>query len=159
MIESAPPAVLTLALVLAAFLFVSCRSIPPLPPADLSSPGWRVQQGQAVWKPTKRRPELAGDLLFATNTGGDFFVQFSKTPFTLATAQVMNGQWQIEFGSAKYSWRGRGEPSSRFGWLQLPRALAGRSLGRAWQFERSATNLWRLENWRTGESLEGSFFP
>lgn len=159
MIESAQPAVVTVALALAASLFVSCRSIPPLPPVDLSSPGWRVQQGQAVWQPTRKRPELAGEILLATNTEGDFFVQFSKTPFTLATAQVMNGQWQIEFGSGEYTWRGRGEPPPRFAWFQLPRALAGRSPGRDWQFERAATNLWRLENRRTGEFLEGSFFP
>jgi len=158
-IESARLSVPAATLALAAFLFASCRSIPPLPPADLSSRGWRVQQGQAVWQPTRKRPELAGEILLATNTGGDFFVQFSKTPFTLATAQVMNGQWQIEFGSGEYTWRGRGEPPSRFGWFQLPRALAGRRPGRDWQFERLPTNLWRLENRRTGESLEGSFFP
>jgi hypothetical protein len=140
-------------------LCVSCRSLPPLPPVDLSAPGWQVQQGQAVWKPTKEKPELTGEILLATNRTGDFFVQFSKTPFTLATAQVMNGQWQIEFGSGDYSRSGRGEPPSRFGWFQLPSALHGGSLSRDWQLKQPDTNLWRLNNRRTGESLEGSFFP
>jgi hypothetical protein len=118
-----------------------------------------VQQGQAVWKPTKSRPELTGDILLATRSNGDFFVQFSKTPFTLATAQLMSGQWQIEFGSGDHSWKGRGKPPSRFAWFQLRLALAHTRLNRDWQFQHAATNAWRLENRRTGESLEGAFFP
>ena len=140
-------------------LCISCRSIPTLPPVDLSSPGWRLQQGQAVWKPTKNRPELTGEILLATRSSGEFFVQFSKTPFTLATAQLMNGQWQIAFGSGDQSWNGRGEPPSRFAWFQLRPALAGTPLSRDWQFEHVGTNAWRLENRRTGESLQGAFFP
>src|SRR6476620_10614627 len=97
----------TATLLLALVLCVSCRSLPPLPPADLSAPGWRMQQGQALWKPTKSRPELAGELLLATNANGDFFVQLSKTPFTLATAQRIGDQWQIEFGSDDYRRSGR----------------------------------------------------
>lgn len=147
------------ALVFLGCFCVSCRSLPPLPPADLSAPGWQVQQGQAIWKPTRERPELAGELLLATNRSGDFFLQFSKTPFTLATAQVMSGQWQIEFGSGDYFRRGRGEPPPRFGWFQLPSALGGATLARAWRFERTDASFWRLSNQRTGESLEGSFFP
>ncbi len=51
-------------------LCVSCRTATPLPPADFSAPGWRLRQGQAVWKPSKDRPELAGDLLLAANANG-----------------------------------------------------------------------------------------
>lgn len=136
-----------------------CRSISPLPPADLSAAGWRVQQGQAVWKPTKSRPELAGEILFATNSTGDCFVQFTKSPFTLATAQIMNGSWQMDFGDGKHSWRGHGEPPPRFVWFQLPRAFSKQDLGNSWSFERVMTNSWRLENRRTGESLEGRLIP
>ena len=116
------------------FLSVGCRTAPPLPPADFSAPGWRVQQGQAVWKPSSSRPELAGDLLLATNANGNFFIQFSKIPFPLATAQVSGGQWQIEFGADKYSWHGRGAPPDRFVWFQLPRALLGEMLAGDWKF-------------------------
>jgi hypothetical protein len=136
-----------------------CRTAPPLPPADLSAPGWHVQQGQAVWKPARSKPELAGELLLATRASGDFFVQFTKTPFTLATARVTGENWQIEFGSGEHAWRGRGQPPGRLAWFRLPRALAGESLGRVWKFERLGTNSWRLGNFHTGESLEGSFFP
>ena len=55
-----------------------------MPPADFSLPGWQAHQGQAVWKPSKKRPELAGDLLLATNANGNYVIQFSKIPFTLA---------------------------------------------------------------------------
>ena len=146
-------------LLLALVFCVSCRSLMPLPPADLSAPGWRVQQGQALWKPTKTRPELAGELLLATNSNGDFFVQLAKAPFTLATAQMMNDRWQIEFGSGDYRRSGRGQPPARFVWFQLPTALAGAGVSGNWSFDRVTTNSWRLENHRTGEALEGGFFP
>jgi hypothetical protein len=137
----------------------ACRSLPPLPPADLSAPGWQVRQGQAVWRPTRGRPELVGELLLATNTNGDFFVRFAKTPFPLATARVAAGRWQIEFGADGYRRRGHGRPPDRFAWFQLPAALNGVRPGRPWQFLRLSTHSWRLENRRTGERLEGVFFP
>ncbi|HEX3890754.1 MAG TPA: hypothetical protein VHX90_07885 [Verrucomicrobiae bacterium] len=143
---------------LAVFVF-GCRTTPPLPPADFSAPGWRVQQGQAVWKPSSSRPELAGDLLLATNANGNFFIQFSKIPFPLATAQVSSNQWQVEFGADKFSWHGSGTPPNRFAWFQLPRALLGANLDGNWQFKNATTNSWRLENLQTGETLEGEFFP
>jgi hypothetical protein len=138
---------------------VGCRSIPPLPPADFSAPGWRVQPGQAIWKPLKNKTELAGELLLATNANGNVFVQFSKTPFALATAQVAGDRWQIEFGAGDYQRGGRGRPPARFAWFQLPRALAGADLPRGWKFSRAEKNSWRLDNARTGEILEGTFFP
>ncbi len=147
------------ALLLAAGPCVSCRSLPPLPPVDLSAPGYRVQQGQALWKPTKTRPELAGELLLATKTNGDFFVQFMKTPFTLAKAQSVGDQWQIDLGSGDYHRSGHGPPPVRFVWFQLSAALAGAGVSGNWSFDRVTTNSWRLENHRTGEALEGGFFP
>jgi hypothetical protein len=147
------------AILLALIFCASCKTTHPLPPADFSAPGWRVQQGQAIWKPTQDRPELAGDLLLATNANGNFFVQFSKIPFPLATAQISGDQWQIEFGADAHSWHGRGQPPERFAWFQLPRAFLGAKPGGNWQFERVAGNSWRLENSQTGEMLEGEFFP
>ena len=136
-----------------------CRTARPLPPADFSAPGWRVLEGQAVWKPCASRPELAGDLVLATNVNGNYFIQFSKIPFPLATAQVAGDQWEVDFGADKYSWHGHGAPPVRFGWLQLPRALLGKRDGGNWRFNPVGTNSWRLQNSRTGESLEGEFFP
>jgi hypothetical protein len=147
-----------LPLFLMAVLAAGCRTAPPLPPADFSAPGWRVQQGQAVWKPASKRPELAGDLLLATNANGNVFIQFSKMPFPLVTAQISGEQWQIEFGADKFTWQGRGTPSDRFAWFQLPHALIDTHTGRDWKFTHPASSSWRLENPRTGETLEGEFF-
>lgn len=116
-----------------------------------------MRQGQAVWKPSQDRPELAGDLLLAVNANGDNVIQFSKTPFTLASAQVAEGRWQIEL--AGHSWRGQGAPPARFLWFQLSPALAGKVAAAPWRFTGRADHSWRLDNAGTGEFLEGQFFP
>ena len=154
---SRPTAALTLAFALC--LCVSCRTGPPLPPADFSAPGWQVHQGQAVWKPPGKRPELTGDLLLATNAVGDFYIQFSKTPFTIAAAQRSDDQWQIDFGTGQHHWRGHGTPPKYFSWFQLPVGLNGAAPRAPWKFTRKEDDAWRLENPRTGEWLEGVLFP
>jgi hypothetical protein len=143
-------------LALSLLFCVSCRTAVPLPPADFSSPGWRLRQGQAIWKPSTNRPELAGDLLLAVNSNGDYVVQFSKTPFTLASAQAAKGRWQIEFGPR--AWSGQGAPPVRFVWFQLPRIVAGTPVAGPWQLTRRGDHSWRLENTGAGEFLEGQFF-
>ncbi|MGA2555259.1 MAG: hypothetical protein ABSG04_03200 [Verrucomicrobiota bacterium] len=140
-------------------LCVSCRTAPPLPAADFSSPGWRLRQGQAVWKPSKSRPELAGDLLLAANGNGNYVIQFAKTPFALASAQVADGGWRIDLGAGQHTRGGQGAPPTRFVWFQLSRVLAGRPAESPWKFTSRADNSWRLENAGTGEFLEGQFFP
>ena len=142
-----------------AFLTAGCKTAPSPPAADFSALGWRVQHGQAVWKPSAQRPEFAGDLLLATNANGNFFAQLTKDPFPLVTAESMDGQWQIEFGADEHPWRGHGAPPERFVWFQLPRALLGEPLASNWHFITVNNNSWRLENTRTGEILEGGFFP
>jgi len=153
------PLLLGLALVLELILAVSCRTASPLPPVDFSAPGWRVLQGQAVWKPDKSRAELAGELMVATNKSGDYFVQFSKIPFPMAVAQRVTGGWRIEFGHGEYARAGSGPPPERFVWFELPRMLAGESPGPNWEYARKPEDRWRLENRRTGESLEGFLSP
>jgi hypothetical protein len=140
-------------------LFCSCIGPGKLPPADLSQAGWRAQQGQAIWKPPGKRPELAGDLFLATNAQGEAVLEFTKAPFSIATAQVASNAWQIEFGGGKMSWSGYGRPPRRFIWFQLPGAAGGGPLAPPWRFERLDERSWRLSNPRTGEFLEGEFFP
>jgi hypothetical protein len=125
----------------------------------LSQPGWHVRQGQAVWQPPGDRPELSGDLLVATRDNGDSFIQFSKNPFPMATAQTTSGRWRVEFGSGTYTFGGIGQPPDRFPWFELGPALAGVHLTTPWHFEHTSTNNWKLWNHRTGETLEGYLSP
>jgi hypothetical protein len=141
---------------LALFLCLSCRTAAPLAPADLSAPGWQLRQGQAIWKPSKNRPELAGDLLLAVNTNGDYLLQFSKTPFTLASARVTRGRWRIDFGPR--GWGSRGAPPIRFVWFQVAPMITGKTVASPWSVTRRADNSWRLANTGAGEFLEGQFF-
>ncbi len=112
-----------------------------------------------MWQPPQDRSELAGELLFAARGTDSFLVQFSKTPFSLATAQQVGWQWQIELGSGEFVRRGRGEPPGRFIWFLLSRALTSGHVELPWQFERKPGSAWRLWNSRTGESLEGYLAP
>jgi hypothetical protein len=140
---------------LAAALLLGCRSLPPLPEADLHQAGWVVREGQAVWRPKRDGAEIAGDLMVATGPGGDAFVQFTKNPFPMVTARVDGGQWQIESPLQNRRYTGRGQPPARIVWLLLPRALAGQTLPGGWSWQAIDRTQWRLTNSSTGETLEG----
>jgi|GEM_PF-1428077 len=150
-----PGVVVWAALLLLAQFCVSCRSTAPFPSVDLSEPGWQVQQGQAVWKLGKDKPELAGEITLARNADGRSVVEFSKTPFPLVRATISGTQWQIEFPPQKLHFSGRGQPPARLAWLHLMQALTGKPVSPPWHFESRPNGGWRLENFRRGESVEG----
>jgi hypothetical protein len=123
------------------------------PSFDLSQPGWRVWNGQAVWQPGKSLPELAGDVMVAVNTNGSAFVQFSKTlPF--ATARLDGRRWQIEFPAGNRLYSGRYPLPAHFAWLQLPALVEGMPASKAWT-EQGRLNQWQIANHRAGETLRG----
>ena len=136
-----------------------CQTPARLNRIDLAEPGWRVEQGQAIWRLPARRLDLAGEMTFALHADGRCFFQFSKTPFTLVTGQCSDMRWQIEFPPRRLAFAGRGDPPARFAWLQLGRALAGERLASPWRFDGRTDGHWRLENSRTGEALEGYLSP
>lgn len=133
-------------------LLAGC-STAPLAPPQMSS-DWKIHQGQAVWQP-KPGARIAGELLVATNSAGNFIVEFSKPPITIATAQRDGARWQFEFPAEKKSYRGQGRGPSRVIWLHLAPALAGRDS--TWRVSITNEN-WRIENKR-GETLEGYLSP
>ena len=94
-------------------LCLRCHTVPPLPPVNLTEPGWTVLQGQAVWRTKKDAPEIAGELFVATNPDGRSFVQFTKTPLPFVVAQTTTNSWQIHFvpNDKTYSGRGKVPPS------------------------------------------------
>jgi hypothetical protein len=136
--------------------FGGCLTAPPLPKVDLSEPGWNLRQGQAVWRPKKDAPEIAGELLAATRADGSAFVQFTKTPFPFAIAQLSPRGWQIEFPPQNKHFAAPGSPPARIIWFQLEDALLGKPLAKGWAWQKSEKN-WQLKNSSSGESLEGYF--
>jgi len=126
-----------------------------------TGPGWRVQQGQALWRPQRGLPEFGGDLVLASDDAGRHLIQFDKTPIAILSAQTTSNRWQIDFPRRHqgFSGRGYGWRASHFGWLFLPAALDGKTLPGNFHFERKPDGGWRLENSRTGETLEGFLSP
>ncbi|MBC8097537.1 MAG: hypothetical protein H7Y43_17165 [Akkermansiaceae bacterium] len=133
-----------------------CRTATPLSPVDLSEPGWKSFHGEAIWRAKLNAPEIAGELLLATNASGRTFVQFTKTPFPFVIAQSTTNGWQIESPVENRRYAGRGTPPARVIWFQLPRAHAGLPLPERWAWKQSESD-WRLENPASGERLAGYF--
>jgi len=124
-----------------------------------SGPGWHVQPGQALWRPARGLLEIGGDLVLATDGHGREFIQFDKTPLSMVFAQTTTNRWLIRFPQRQMGFSGHGRGPTRFAWLYLPAALAGKQLPSPFRFERKPGGGWRLENTRTGEILEGYLSP
>lgn len=124
-----------------------------------AGPDWQVQQGQALWRPQRGLPEFGGDLVLASDGAGRHLIQFDKTPMAILSAQTTSNRWLIKFPQRNLSFSGYGPGPTRFGWLYLPRALAGQTLPKNFHFERKPDGGWRLENSRTGETVEGFLSP
>jgi hypothetical protein len=138
-----------------------CRTV-PMPPVDLTQPAWTVQQGQAVWVSSglaRGEGGVAGELLIATQPNGSCWVQFSKPPFNLVTAQCTPSRWQVEWQQGRRRAEGRGMPPARWVWFQLALALQGKDVEAPWQFARESDGTWRLSNADTDEGLEGYVAP
>ena len=134
----------------------SLMKAPPMPKVDLAEPGWTTRQGQAVWKPTRQAPEIAGELILATRQDGSAFVQFTKNPFPFAVAQMNARGWKIEFPPQNKHYSGRGSAPARIVWFQLAKAVVGKPLAKHWAWQNSGTS-WQLTNSTSGESLAGFF--
>ena len=138
------------------FLALTACRTPALPKADLSAPGWRIFQGQAVWKANHDAPEISGEILLAQKSDGQNFVQFTKTPVPFAIAQSTTNAWRLEIPMQNKTFGAPGKTPSRIIWFQLAHAVAGQPLKNPWTW-RGSENNWHLENSATGESLEGYF--
>ena len=134
-------------------LLTGCATSRPLPPADLSAPGWAVQSGQAVWK--SGNSDLAGELIFAQRPDGSSALQFIKTPLPLVSAQTRETRWTITFVADNRTVSGKGVPPAQLLWLHLASALKGESSKPPLQFSRDAAGNWKLENSETGETISG----
>jgi hypothetical protein len=143
----------------ALMIFCGCATTAPQNLFTISGPGWHVEQGQGLWTPKRGAPQFGGDLVLATDANGRSFAQFNKTPLTIVTAQVMPGHWLIRFPQNGQGWAGHGAAPTRTIWPYLADALAGKSLPKPLHFEQETNGNWRLENTKTGETLEGFLSP
>ena len=140
-------------LVLCGLTAVGCSTI-EIPSANLKEPGWTVRHGQAVWRRTRGGAGIAGEILAATRPDGQAFVQFSKGPFPLVVAQSTAKAWRVEFPPENKHYSRHGLPPQRIIFLFLPRVVSGQPPPRGWSWQRLTQGGWRLENLRSGESLE-----
>jgi hypothetical protein len=152
------PSILALIALSSLVLLSGCQS-PVQSLFTATGPAWHVQQGQALWRPKKGLPEFGGDLVLASDNSGRHLIQFDKTPMAILSAQTTSNRWLIKFPQQNMSFSGYGAGSTRFGWLYLPAALDGKPLPKNFRFERKPAGGWRLENSRTGETLEGFLSP
>ncbi len=137
-----------------AFLAAGCAGWRP-EPVDIADPVWRVQRGQAVWRPAGRDVELAGEILGATTEDGRGFVQFSKSPMVLAEVRVEPGRWHAAFPFQRKKYQGVGSPPSRLAWAQWIRFAQGQLPEEGWSFEGDPGTQWKLSHPRSGEWIEG----
>jgi hypothetical protein len=131
-----------------------CITRPPLPPVDLQAEGWKVRQGQAVWKRNREAPELAGELLVASRPGHSL-VQFTKAPFTILSGRQTPQSWEMRVPMRNERHAGPGTAPKRLVWFHLPRVLDGARVARPWTWELRQDGTWRLGNERTREYIEG----
>jgi hypothetical protein len=142
-----------------AICLAGCRTVRTLPPVDLFDGSWSLHEGQAVWSARRAAPEIAGDLIVATNTEARAFVQFTKTPLPFLVAQSTTNSWQLHSVPDNRTYSGHGRPPVRAIWLWLPRCLAGDTPPKPLAWERRDNDSWRLQNNATGEFLEGYLSP
>jgi hypothetical protein len=151
--------VLWLGVLAGLMLCAGCRTATQSPLFTASGSGWRVQEGQALWRPGRRYPELGGELVMASHEDGRCTIQFTKTPLPLVLAQTTRTNWLIASPPRRMSFAGHRAPPTRFAWLYLYAALSGDSLPSTLRFQRKPDGGWRLENTRSGETVEGFLAP
>jgi hypothetical protein len=148
-----------LSLVAGGFFSAGCRTVAENPLFTASGPGWRVRQGQALWRPGRNYPELGGEVVVASHPDGRCAVQFLKMTIPMVLAQTSSTNWLIEFPPRQMSFSGKNSPPPRFLWLYLRAALADEALPGRLHFSRKPDGGWKLENVRSGESVEGYLEP
>lgn len=148
-------------LALASFVLLGggCMTSPDKTLFSTTGTGWTVRQGQAIWRPGLKYPELAGEIVLAQNPDGRSSLQFTKTLLPVVLAQTTKTDWLVQFPPQRLGFSGHGQPPQRFTWLYLTAALGGKNLPENYRFARLPDGGWRLENRRTGEFVLGFLSP
>ena len=80
-----------------------------------------MQQGQALWRPKQGYPEIAGDLVMATDDTGRCLILFDKTPMSMVSVQTTSTNWLVRFPQADMMFTGHGQKPARLAWTCPPR--------------------------------------
>jgi hypothetical protein len=147
--------IFTCCVLLPLLVSVGCRSLQPIPAANLSEPGWKLQQGQGLWRTSEDAPEIAGEILFATHPDGRTVLQFAKNPIPFVNVQTSNELWRIEFVPQQKQFSGKGTPTTRLIWVHLSRALSGQKTQPPLRLERKSPDEFTFKNLSTGENISG----
>jgi hypothetical protein len=134
-------------------LLTGCQTGPKLKPVNLSEPGWKLHQGQALWQQKRDAPEIAGEVVLAVHTDGRAFIQFLKNPLPLVSAEVGPNGWHIDFIPQKRSFSGRGIPPRQLFWLHLLRGLQEIVPPEDFTMWTTFEGGTRIEDKRTGETI------
>jgi hypothetical protein len=146
-----------LALLLALLAFgLGCATPAPFGQVDLSLPGWKTRNGQALWRPGRDKPEIVGDLVVARHEDGRAYLQFSKA-LPIVSARVSAQGWEAEFPPQNKRYAARGKPPRRIVWLQLLNALRGEPVSPNWSVNSTGPDQLILEDSNTGERLDVHF--
>lgn len=122
-------------------------------PLDLSQPGWRTWQAEAVWRPSQNAPELTGELLIAKRGSSETFVSFSKT-LPILTAQTMTNGWFLNAIPEKKEFGAPGKPPARIVWFQIVAAIEKCAVSKPWKSEAGSNGSLVIQNEKSGERLE-----
>lgn len=134
-------------------VLLSCSTDPLLPAVDLSTPGWTVWTGQALWKAEADRAAIAGDIVLARHNNGDVLISFAKPPVPIFTAQTSADLWRIDLVYTQRTRSGAGNPPSYFVWFRIPAMLQGSTAPKGWRIISEAETVWELQNPDSGESI------
>lgn len=126
----------------------------PMPPWDVTAPGWERRGFDALWRPDAKSAEVAGDLLVAEHPDGSRWIQFSKQGLPLVVARSDASGWEIGSPMRKRVFRGAGRPPGRIVWFRVGRDGAEVVADPGWRTSRDGRGGWILERTRTGERLE-----
>lgn len=98
-------------------------------------------------------------MLVAYHPNGSYVFDFEKTPLPITTGCTSATNWLIQFPAQRLSFGAKGRPPVRFAWLYLGAALEDKPVPKPLRFERKPDGGWRLENTRSGETIEGFLAP
>lgn len=141
-------------------LATGCQTSPPqIIACDFSDPGWTVAKGQALWRPSRNSPSLAGELIVAKHTNGSVFIEFSKPPLSIVTATTTNDRWRIVYGQNQRAFSGHGRPPDRIVWFQLATPQTPVSKSAPWRTSDIGDGGIRTESAETGEALNTYLAP